>query len=546
MKKILVFACLLGLLSSCKQTSQEPTQNAVAKKLKTYAKVALKADLSTLSASQKKMIPLLIQVADIMEELYWQDALGNKDDFLAKLQDPAAIAYAKINYGPWDRLDGNKPFIEGYSAKPLGANFYPKDITQEELANFEDDNTDNRTWYTKLVRQEDGTLKQMFYHEVYPEQTEQAAKLLEQAAELAEDAGFKKFLKLRATALRTDSYLASDLAWMDMKTNVLDFVVGPIESYEDALKGLRASHSGQLLLKNKKWSATLARFNKFLPMLQESLPVEDKYKSEEPKTDGDLNAYEALYYAGDCNAGSKNIAINLPNDPRVHAAKGSRKLQLRNVMEAKFNQMVVPISKLLVEPEQQKHIKFENAFFENVMFHEVAHGLGINYLVADKKKPVKQALTNTYSTMEEAKADVLGLYLITKMFEKGEFKGKDLMDNYVTFMAGLFRSVRFGVASSHGKANMLEFYYLQENGAFNRNPETGRYSVNFDKMQAAINSLAAKILRIQGDGDKPAAEAWIKEKTVLTESLKADLAKINQAGIAVDIVFEQGAKVLGL
>lgn len=543
MKYTLLSLLALIMFVSCTKKEQS---SEIQKKLDSYAKVVLKADLSELSENQKKMIPIMMEVADIMEELFWKDAIGDKKEFLSKIKDKATREYAKINYGPWDRLDGNKPYIKGYGAKPAGANFYPSDITQEELKNFEDNNDDNRTWYTKVRRDENGKLKQVFYHQVYPKQIEKAAALLDKAAELADDEGFKKYLKLRAEAFRTDSYLASDLAWMSMKTNTLDFVVGPIESYEDQLKGLRASHSAQILLKNKKWSETLARFNKFLPVLQESLPVSAEYKAEKPSSDGDLNAYEVLYYAGDCNAGGKNIAINLPNDPRVHAQKGSRKLQLRNVMEAKFNEIVVPISKILVAEEQQKHIKFENAFFENVMFHEVAHGLGINYLIKDKTKTVKQALQNHYSAIEEAKADVLGLYLITKMHELGEFPGKDLMDNYVTFLAGFFRSIRFGAASAHGKANMLEFYFLESAGAFSKNAETGRYSVNFDKMKQAINDLGAKILVLQGNGDKPAAEAWIKEKTVISPSLQADLDKVNNAGIAKDIVFIQGLDILGL
>jgi hypothetical protein len=516
----------------------------IQQRLDAYAKVDLKADLSSLTDNQKKMIPILLEVAEIMEELFWKDAIGDKSEFLSKIKDPAAKAYAQINYGPWDRLDGNKPFLSGFGPKPLGANFYPADITKDEVTQFKDDNTDNKTWYTKLKR-ENGKLKQVFYHDVYPEEIKKAADLLEKAAELAEDAGFKKFLQLRAEAFRTDSYLASDLAWMDMKTNSLDFVVGPIESYEDALKGLRASHSGQLLMKNKGWSKKLERFNQFLPALQESLPVAAKYKSEKPSTGGDMNVYEVLCYAGDCNAGSKNIAINLPNDPRVHAQKGSRKLQLRNVMEAKFNKIVVPISKVLIEESQLKHVKFEEAFFENVMFHEVAHGLGINYLVNDKNKTVKQALTNTYSTIEEAKADILGLYLITKLYEMGEFEGKDLMDNYVTFLAGFFRSIRFGVASSHGKANMLEFYYLQEKGAFSKDAN-GKYKVNFEKMKAALSSLGKRVLTIQGDGNKAEAEKWIKSKTVVSPDLKAALDKVNTSGIPKDIVFNQGLQYLGL
>lgn len=339
MKKLASVTLLLGLivgLVACNQKEKKevvvsPTQKLVDQ----YAEFELTTDLNLLTEKEKQMLPILIEVADIMEELFWKDAIGDKTEFLSQLNDPAAIAYSKINYGAWDRLDDNNAFLEGFGAKPKGANFYPKDMTKEEFDAIEDEmKTD---WYTKIVRDEDGKLRVASYHEVYPEEIKRAAELLMKAAELAEDAGLKKYLELRAEALLTDDYLASDLAWMDMKTNTLDFVVGPIETYEDALYGYKASHSGQILVKDKVWSEKLSKFASLLPRLQEGLPVPPEYKAEKANANADMNAYDVIYYAGDCNAGSKNIAINLPNDPRVHAAKGSRKLQLKNAMQAKFD-----------------------------------------------------------------------------------------------------------------------------------------------------------------------------------------------------------------
>ena len=262
-----------------------------------------------------------------MEEIYWQEAFGDKTPLFQRFaNDSAALKYISINYGPWDRLDDNKPFIDGYGAKPLGANFYPANMTKEEFEALADPNKDNA--YSVIRRDADGKLKVIPYHEAFPQQIEQAASLLEQAAALAEDEGLRTYLTLRAKALRTDDYLESDLAWMDMKDNTIDFVVGPIETYEDLLFGYRASSSGQILVKDKEWSARLSEYAQHLPRLQEELPVPAAYKQEKANANADLNAYDVIYYAGDCNAGSKNIAINLPNDPRVHAAKGSRKLQL--------------------------------------------------------------------------------------------------------------------------------------------------------------------------------------------------------------------------
>ncbi|PLX06630.1 MAG: Zn-dependent hydrolase [Marinilabiliales bacterium] len=546
--KALLILPAIFLFIACNNTQtkneeQEQELTEMQKLVNNYAEVELTADLSHLSDNQKEMLKKLIEVADIMEELFWKDAIGDKETFLASIEDEDARKYAAINYGPWDRLNGNEPFIEDFGPKPAGANYYPQDITEEEFEAFADPN--KRSWYTLIRRNEEGELVCVWYHEEYAEQIEKAATLLEEAAELAEDEGFKNYLNLRAEALRTDVYLESDIAWMDMKNNMIDFVVGPIESYEDGFKGIKAAHSGQILVKDLVWSENIARFNALLPELQQSLPVAAEYKAEEASTSGDMNVYYVIYYGGDCNSGGKNIAINLPNDPRVHSAKGSRKLQLKNAMQAKFDKILVPIAELLIDESQLDHIKFEDGFFQNVMFHEVAHGLGIKY-VLNSNVSVRDALEDYYSPLEEAKADITGLYLVTKLYEMGEFTEKDLMDNYVTFLAGIFRSVRFGVASSHGKANMLEFYYLQEKGAFVRNEETGRYSVNLEIMKEAVAELVNEIIVIQGDGNKAAAKEWIDTKSAVGPELQKDLDRINEAGIPKDIVFKQGAEVLGL
>ena len=398
--------------------------------------------------------------------------------------------------------------------------------------------------YTLIRRGEDGKLKSIPYHIAYAEQIQKAADLLEKAAILAEDSGLKNYLSKRAEALLTDEYFDSDVAWMEMKNNTIDFIIGPIENYEDQLFGYKAAHESFILIKDKEWSKKLTHFSALLPGLQKDLPCEPKYKAETSGTDSDLNAYDAIYYAGDCNAGSKTIAINLPNDEVVRETKGSRKLQLKNSMQAKFDKILVPIADLLIAEDQRSHVKFD-AFFENTMFHEVAHGLGLGNTI-DKKGTVREALKNTYSSIEEGKADILGLWCVYKLNEMGELEDKDMMDNFVTFMAGIFRSVRFGAASAHGKANMIRFYYFQETGAFERDEATGTYRVNFEKMKEAMFSLSEMILKIQGDGDYDAAVSLIKEKGNIREALQKDLDRIGKAGIPRDIVFEQGPEVLGI
>ena len=370
-----------------------------------------------------------------------------------------------------------------------------------------------------------------------------ASGLLKKAADLAEDDGLKQYLALRAKALLTDDYLESDMAWMDMKNNHIDFVVGPIENYEDHLYNYKAAHEAYVLVKDLEWSEKLAKYIAFLPELQANLPVAEAYKQEKPGTDSDLNAYDIIYYAGDCNAGSKTIAINLPNDERVQLEKGTRRLQLKNAMKAKFDKIMVPIAGLLIDESQRQHVTFD-AFFANTMFHEVAHGLGIKNTL-DGAGSVRKALKEHGSALEEGKADILGLYMVTQLQKKGEIDG-DLMDYYTTFLAGIFRSVRFGASSAHGQANMVRFNFFKERNAFSYNEKTGTYTVNFDEFKSAMNALSKKILTLQGDGDYDGVDRLFKEKGIIGEGLQHDLDRVSEAGIPRDIVFEQGVNVLGL
>ncbi|MGM0497708.1 MAG: dipeptidyl-peptidase 3 family protein, partial [Bacteroidota bacterium] len=461
---------------------------------------------------------------------------------LEKIENKDLKTFVKINYGPWERLSDNEPFVKGYGEKPEGANFYPEDMTKEEFEDF--DSEDKKSLYTLIRRDDEGELKTVPYHKAFEKKIKKAAKKLKKAAKLAENESFKKYLKLRAEALLNDEYLDSDMAWMDVKDNDVDFVVGPIENYEDGLYGYKAAHEAFILLKDHDWTEKLDKFNALMPELQKSLPVDEEYKSEVPGSDSDLGVYEAVYYAGDCNAGSKTIAINLPNDERVQEEKGSRKLQLKNAMRYKFEKILKPISDELIAKDQRKYIKFD-AFFENTMFHEVAHGLGIKQTINDKGT-VRNALKEYYSPVEEGKADIIGLYLVKQLAEMDELDDTELKDNYVTFMASIFRSIRFGAASSHGKANMMRFNYFKEKGAFTKDEETGTYKVDFDKMTEAMNTLGEKILTIQGDGDYEKAKKMVKEKGVIKEELKKDLESLSEAGIPRDIRFKQGKKVLGI
>ena len=514
-------------------------QETIEQKLANYKEVELTSDLSWLNESEKKIIPILIEVAKIMDELFWLQSFGNKESLLSKINDDATRQFVLINYGPWERLNNNKPFIEGFGEKPKGANFYPVDMTKEEFEKLSD--PIKMSPYSILKRDENGRLVVIPYSIAYKDKLNLAADLMRKAAEISENQEMKEYLNLRAEALLTDSYQKSDFKWMDMKNSNIDFVVGPIENYEDALFGIKTAFESFVLVKDVEWSLKLQKFTALLPKLQSELPVDSKYKSEVPGTESDMNVYEAIYYAGDCNAGSKTIAINLPNDEEVQAKKGSRRLQLKNAMKAKFDFIMKPIADVLILPEQRKYVKF-NAFFENVTFHEVAHGLGIKNTI-NGKGTVREALKEQYAALEERKADILGLYLVTKLYEMGELNSGELLDNYVTFLAGIFRSCRFGASSAHGKANMMQFYFFEKNGAFTRTKE-GFYSVNFEKMKEAVEKSIQLILQIQGDGDYEMAKELVKNDGFIKEQLKEDLNKINSYSIPVDIYFRQGMEVL--
>ena len=519
---------------------QEPVQEQTTHLSDKYAEYTLTTKIDHLSDNEREMLKLLFEAADIMDGLFWNENYGDKDELMARIGDNADIKkLATIAYGPWDGLDGNKPFVEGIGEKPAGAQFYPADMTEEEWNAFDDPNKTSQ--YTMIVRDENGNLKCVWYHDYFEQQIKKAASLLDDASELAGDEEFAEYLRLRAKALRTDEYFESDMQWMDVRNNNIDLVIGPIENYTDARYGIKASHEAFILIKDQEWTKQLARYAAFVPELQKQLPVPAEYKKEVPGSDVDLAAYDVVYYAGDCNANSKTIAINLPNDERVQLQRGTRKLQLKNAMQAKFDKILEPISKELMTPESMEHIKFD-AFFANVMFHETAHGMGIKNTITGKGT-VREALSNQYNALEEAKADVLGLYLVTKLAEMGEYTNTTMLDNYTTFMAGIFRSVRFGAASAHGKANMLTFNYFQNEGAFVRN-EDGRYAIDFDKMKVAVEKLAGDILQHQGDGDYEATKAWMGEMSVIKPELQADLDRVNAAGIPTDIYFNMGPQVL--
>jgi hypothetical protein len=550
-KWLWTISALLAVGTACEKPADGTPDSTVAaaggdmqRRQSEYTSVKLSADTSTLTPKERQMIPLLIDAAKAMDPIFWRQTYGSRDSLLAAVNDAGIRRFIDINYGPYDRLDNNSPFIPEVGPRLPGANLYPKDITKTEfdaaVAKGPKAHADSlKDLYTLVRRAPDSSLIAIPYHVAFKEQNEIAAAKLREAAKLAEDPGLKKYLELRATALLTDNYQPSDLAWMDMKNNTIDVVIGPIETYEDELYGYKAANVAYVLIKDKAWSQRLSRYATMLPGLQKGIPVEDKYKQEKPGTDSDLNAYDAIFYAGQANSGAKTIAINLPNDEEVQLKKGTRRLQLKNVIQAKFDKILMPIAQELIDEDQVKLLNF-NAFFENTMFHEVAHGLGIKNTI-NNKGTVRLAIKERYGALEEGKADILGLYMVQKLNEQGELKGEDVRSNYVSFLASLFRSTRFGGADAHGRANIAAFNFLQQMGAFTRDSATGKYRVDFPKFQAGMNALSEKILTLQGNGDYEGVGAFQEQYGKISPELQRDLDRLKSKGIPVDIVFEQGS-----
>ena len=512
-----------------------------------YATVKLTTDMKSLTPNEQKMIPLLIEAADAMNAPFWTEAYGNRDSLLQHVAGADARKLVDINYGPWNRLGNNAAFVPEIGPKPEGANYYPAGMTKGEFdsaaATGKARGDSLKNLYTMIRRDANGRLTAIPYSKFFAAAHGIAAQKLLAAAKLADDPGLKSYLTLKAAALQNDIYRPSDSAWMAMKNNTVDIVVGPTETYEDELFGYKAAHEGIVLVKDKTWSARLARYGAMLPDLQKGLPVPAPYKAEKPGTNSDLNAYDVLYYAGQANSGPKTIAINLPNDEAITNAMGSRRLQLKNAMRAKFDVILMPIAKTLVAEDQLPYLNFD-AFFENTMFHEVAHGLGPRNTI-NGKGTVRMALKERSGALEEGKADILGLRMVQELNARGDIGKEDVRANYVSFLASLFRSMRFSAADAHGRANIAAFNFLQQQGAFTRDSATARYRVDFEKFRAGMNALATKIITLQGDGDYAGVGAFNDQYGKVTPETQKDLARLASLGVPVDVIFEQGVSVVG-
>lgn len=528
MKQFISAFCILATLTACNSTHKSPIE----REIEQYAVVNIPTpDLSGISDNGKEVLNLYRFAADEADKIYWKQYFGDKA-LMEGLKDKDKREYAMINYGPWDRITG-KSFVEEYEARPAGANFYPSDMTAEEFDSLED--STKTSPYTLIKRGADGKLKSVWYHDEYKENIDKICSYLQAAADITIKESVRHYLLKKIEALQTDDYYESDIAWLDMTDSKMDLVIGPNETNDDQLYGNKTSYEAFVLLKDLAVTDMLAKYTAMLPEFQKTLPCPEKYKTFVPGNESDIFAYDALYYAGNANAGIKVIAINLPYDPKVQREKGTRTVLLRNIMERKFNMIVHPTGVVLFNKDQAARLDAD-AFFWNIACREIAHGLGVKETI-NGKGAVSEALGKSALLWEEMKGSVVGLYLSIGLIERHEISALLTKDDAITtYLASLIRSQRFGQGEALGRSNIMIFNYILKNGAIKRK-ENGKYLINYDKAYSVMTELAGIILKTQATGDLAFAEEFEKQYGEVSDSFKADLVNLRLENIPVDVRF---------
>ena len=528
MKKLVIALCAASLiLVSCKQTSTKGGQL-----LQNYALVTIPApDLSGITDNGKEVLNLYRFAADQADAIYWEQSYGPKSAF-DDLQDPAEKAFVELNYGPWNRID-NEPFLEGYGPRPAGARFYPEDMTDAEFEALAD--PAKYSPYTLIQRANDGSLKVVWYHDAYQAPLKKTADILRAAADITIKESVRNYLLKKADALLSDDYYESDKAWLEMTDSKMDLVIGPNETIDDQRYGLKASYGAYVLLKNLDRTEGLRSLTSRLPELQASLPGDAIYRSFVPGGESNIFSCDVIYYGGYTNAGYKVIAINFPYDTRVQEEFGTRTILFDNIIREKFNRTVFPAGMLLFEGVDCAHLD-ANAFYWNIVFREVAKGLGVKETITGKGT-VTEALGNEALTLEKAKSNVLGAYLCAQEVENHRVDALIMKpDVLATFVANIIRSTRFGFGDATGRANLIIYNYLSEQGAITRKA-SGKYGIDYAKTEQAIADLGAHILKLQAMGDHEAAAEFVNKYAVVASAIKADIVNLELEHIPVDIRF---------
>jgi hypothetical protein len=526
---LLVVTVIFIFLAGC---GSEITDD-LEKRVNEYAKTEITGDVDNLNISEQAVLEKLVDASKIMHSIFIAQACPDYFEIRSEIEasnSEFVLSYFDINVGPWDRRLHFEPF---YSDRPHpeGANYYPLDLTIEEKALINDSANGFDGLFTMIRRNENGNLVAIPYSEFFNEELTEAAKLLNEAADLSDNVSLADFLRSRAKAFMSDDYFESDMLWMDIDSKV-EVTIGPYETYEDGLFGYKAAFESFVTIVDPVESAKLDKYKNELPWFESELPILDKYKNPNRGSESPIRVVDEVYTAGDTRSAVQTIAFNLPNDERVREAKGSKKVLLRNVMNAKFEQILTPIASKLLVPDQAEDIAAES-FFMHTLFHEMSHGLGPGIIEIDgRKTEVRLELKELYSALEEAKADAMGPWCIFKLQPKGYFPESIYRQQAVTFLAGLFRSVRFGIAEAHGSANAMQFNYLLERDVIS--VDEGLFSIDVDAFPGALEELISEILTIQAEGNYESAKAFSNKYSVMPECLATGLAQLD--GVPVDLL----------
>ena len=549
--KIVLLAVAIAFLtvvpgSRARSTNME-TPTSLAAKIKRFAPTVLTADTTKLAPNDARALQKIIAAAKYLDPLYRRQIWSGNEALLQKLQaDQSTLGrerlhYFLINQGPWSQLDENQPFIEGVPARPAQANFYPADITKEEfntwLSGLGAEEKARATGYFHCVRRDaSGKLKTVPYNEEYREFLEPAAKLLREAAALTTNDTLRDFLTKRASAFASNDYYDSDVAWMDLDAPI-DLTIGPYETYEDEMFGYKAAYEAYVTLRDQGESAKLAHFSQYLQELEDHLPMDAKYRNPKLGAGSPIRVVNEVYSSGEGNTGVQTAAFNLPNDERVVKEKGSKRIMLKNVQDAKFNKTLVPISLVVLDTAQQRRVSFE-AFFTHILTHELMHGLGPHNINVDgQATTVRLQLKELYSAIEEAKADITGLWALQYLIDKGVVDKQMEQTLYVTYLASAFRSVRFGINEAHGRGVAMQFNYLTDEGAIKFDERTGKFSIDETKVKDAVRKLTHEILTIEAEGSHEKAQALLDKYAVVRPAMKGAFDRLGDVPVDIEPIF---------
>jgi len=498
-----------------------------------------------LSEREQSMVEKLVDASNRLEQIYWRQSDPDGLKLYLELEkstnplDQKVLKFMKINGGRYDLIDELHPFV-GKQPVPPGRGMYALDLTQAEVENYVAAHPKEKNLVydeRSILKRDGGKLVAVPYHVVFAGFLKPAADDLRAAADLSDDSAFARFLRMRADALLSDDYYASDIAWLDLKDPKFDLILAPYESYIDGLLGVRTSYGGSVLVRNEDESKKLAVFQKYVPELQESLPLP---KSDLPSKRGHVTPMEVMdapFRIGDLRHGYQAVADNLPNDARVHEAKGSKKIFFKNFMDARVNVVIVPIAAKLLREDQVSRATGAG-YLATTLAHEISHELGPNYSrTASGKKDIREAIGGDFSSLEESKADVVGMVCLKWLSDHGAITKAQLDEDYISFVAGIFRTIRFGVAEPHGRGEMMEFNYLLEQGAVTRDEATGRYAIVLERMPGAFASLAKELLEQEATGDRARNQAWFAKYAVLPDHLKRAFATVSDIPVDVQPIY---------